>query len=101
MLTTSFSDDYWNKIQKIVRSEVDEIASQLNDRRRDNLLLTFAETAKFLRISKPTLHKYVKNGIITSHRIEKRVLFFESDVLSSIKERKVAHNLKKYVKSAA
>ena len=47
-------------------------------------LLTRKETALKLNVTLPTLTKYVKQGKIKSHRIGRRVLFKESDIINSI-----------------
>jgi excisionase family DNA binding protein len=46
------------------------------------------ETAEQLNITLPTLNKYVKNGIIKSHRIGNRVLFKVLDIENALTNRK-------------
>jgi excisionase family DNA binding protein len=46
------------------------------------------ETAFLLSITLPTLSKYVKNGIINSHRIGNRVLFKVLDIENALTNRK-------------
>lgn len=47
-------------------------------------LLTRKETAMKLSVTLPTLNKYVKQGKIKCHRIGRRVLFKETDIINSI-----------------
>ena len=49
-------------------------------------LLTRKDTAKFLRISLPTLHDWTKNGIVKAHRIGNRVLYKQDEVTQALNE---------------
>lgn len=53
---------------------------------KDNvILLTRKEVAKMLGISLPTLHSWVKNGILVSYHIGSKVRFKKDEVLQSLK----------------
>jgi excisionase family DNA binding protein len=45
------------------------------------------ETAELLQVTLPTLHKYVRDGIIMCHRIGNRVLFKAEDIDQAIVQR--------------
>lgn len=47
-------------------------------------LLTRKQTSHRLSVTLPTLNKYVKQGKIKCHRIGRRVLFKETDIINSI-----------------
>lgn len=64
--------DLENLFEKIL----DDRLRKLEPRSKsDTVLLTRAETAKFLRISLPTLNEWTKEGIVIGHRIGNRVLY--------------------------
>ena len=46
--------------------------------------LSRKETAKFLKISLPTLHDWTKSGIIPGYRIGNRVLFKKGEIINSM-----------------
>ncbi len=48
------------------------------------VLLTRNEVAKMLEISLPTLHNWVKTGILTAYRIGNKVRFKQDEVLNSL-----------------
>ncbi|HYF02387.1 MAG TPA: helix-turn-helix domain-containing protein [Patescibacteria group bacterium] len=50
----------------------------------DTSLLSRQEASRLLKISLVTLYNKVKKGIIPCHRIGRRVLFKESEVLASL-----------------
>lgn len=47
-------------------------------------LHTRLQTANLLSVTLPTLNKYVREGKIKCHRIGRRVLFKETDIINSI-----------------
>ncbi|MEW2921269.1 helix-turn-helix domain-containing protein [Muricauda sp. ANG21] len=46
----------------------------------DSDMFSRKETAKFLRISLPTLHDWTKEGLIRAYRIGNRVLYKKADI---------------------
>ncbi|MCW3071117.1 MAG: DNA-binding protein [Bacteroidetes bacterium] len=63
-------------------SEVKQLTQRLKD--ATERLLTRKEVAALLKVSLPTLRQYVKDGLIQSHRIGRRVLFKANDVESAL-----------------
>jgi excisionase family DNA binding protein len=59
------------------------------DNPKQNLLelLTRREAADFFRISLPTLHKWVNEGLIRSYELGGRVYFKRDELISSLKRR--------------
>jgi excisionase family DNA binding protein len=53
----------------------------------DNELLSVKELCQFLKISKPTLFKKMKDGTIPYTRIGRRILFKRNEVINSLKRR--------------
>lgn len=47
---------------------------------------TREEVTKIFKLSLPTIDRYVKLGLIKSHRIGNRVLFSEDDIQEALKE---------------
>ncbi len=50
----------------------------------ETVLLTRKEVAKMLEISLPTLHNWVKSGVLTAYRIGNKVRFKQDEVLNSL-----------------
>jgi len=48
-------------------------------------LLTKKETAKMLRVTEKTVDDYRRRGLLQANKVGRKVLFFESKVLESIK----------------
>jgi excisionase family DNA binding protein len=44
------------------------------------------EACKTLQISLPTLHKYIRLGIVKGHRVGNRVLITEEDINNALKD---------------
>ena len=53
----------------------------------DTQYLTRGEVSKQLQISLPTLHNYVKQGLLKSYRIGGKVRFKENEIEQSLTER--------------
>lgn len=64
--------DLENLFEKILDDRLQKLEP---NSKSDTVLLTRAETAKFLRISLPTLNEWTKEGIVIGHRIGNRVLY--------------------------
>lgn len=80
-------EELQERIQQIVRKEVQQIADTL-PAPADNLepeFITRKETATILGISLPTLNEWTKSGIVPAHRIGTRVRYIKSDVFASLK----------------
>ncbi len=52
---------------------------------KDDDLITIEQAAKLLHISRPTLHKWKKQGTIQQYRLCGRVYFRRSEILNSLK----------------
>ena len=80
------ADEMWEKIRLVVRSE-------LQNMHTDNKaveppaagftqqpLYKADEVCKLLRISRQTLHQWVKGGIIKAYKVKSRVFFLPADI---------------------
>lgn len=78
-----------------IRSVVkDELKEALQTHRREiekkDRLMTRQDTADYLGVTLPTIHKYINEGILTAHKIGGRTLFKKNEVdnaLFQIKKR--------------
>lgn len=77
-----------SELKDIIRETICEELSKINAEKNasDTEFIDRVTTAKLLRISLPTLTKYVKKGLIPAHRIGTRILFKESEVKDSLKQ---------------
>ena len=80
-----------NLLRKIIREEIN-----LAFRQREHIESTFKtqeefitvdEACKLLRMSKPTLYKSMREGLIKSNKIGNRVLFHRDELINTIKNR--------------
>lgn len=78
----------WAEVEKIIEEKFEKFFSRFNDRVKnqdsDNKLLTRKETAKYLRISLPTLNELTKSGAIPAYRIGGKVLYEKSKLIPSL-----------------
>jgi excisionase family DNA binding protein len=51
----------------------------------DKIFLTFIEAAQFLRLSKPTVERFVAEGKIPSYKVGKRRLFDRDELIEWVK----------------
>lgn len=76
-------------IQKIVANVVENLKPDEPVKEREETLFTTKEACEFLRCSKPTLHRWKKEGLIPFVRIGVNIRYRESD-LKKIVEKKGA-----------
>lgn len=71
-----------NDIKKIVNDIVNELKKNEKpiEEKPEERLLTTDETCKFLRCSKPTLHRWKRDGLIPFVRIGTNIRYKESDL---------------------
>jgi excisionase family DNA binding protein len=71
-------EEFFQRIEQIVEAQVQgKLPFQPV---ADISYLTIAETAKLLRVSKPTINQWIKDGFLQSHKIGNRVLFKRDEV---------------------
>lgn len=77
-----------------IRKEIESIFADnlehfIVKEKKELILMSRKETAKYLCISLPTLHDWTKNGIIKAHRIGNRVLYKLNDIHQALEEVKI------------
>jgi excisionase family DNA binding protein len=77
-----------NEITTAVLSGVREIIKSKEQSTEDKENWTIDETADYLKVSKVTIHSYVRQGILKKYKIGAKTLFKKSEVLASIKAQK-------------
>lgn len=89
-LMNAFFDELKSIVASVVREELSNVALTFNrnhDSNTDDELLTTVQVCLLLKISKVTLHSYIKKGKIPRKRIGKRNLFSKREVLKVLNEK--------------
>jgi excisionase family DNA binding protein len=78
-----------NDIQRIVTRVVAELKKGEIPiiEEQEEKLLTTNEACEFLRISKPTLHRWKKEGIVPHVRFGSNIRYKESDLMNLLKNK--------------
>lgn len=48
-------------------------------------IMNIDEVCEVLGVTKPTVHKYIKEGIVPSYKINRKLMFLKSEILQVIK----------------
>lgn len=83
MLNTFELSDIKKVVEEVLKNQLASLAPQTE---KKVTLLTRKDTAKFLRVSLPTLHDWTKTGIVKAHRIGNRILYKLDEVTLSLQE---------------
>lgn len=75
---TDFETAFEEALDKAIKRAIKEFAHP--PKASDPDMFSRKETAKFLRISLPTLHDWTKEGLIRAYRIGNRVLYKKVDI---------------------
>ncbi|MFC2125549.1 helix-turn-helix domain-containing protein [Bacteroidota bacterium] len=79
-------DDLRQMIGEIVEYQVDSTFKQYKEMLvPEDKMMTIQETARFLDVSKVTLHNWKKNGKLPYLRLGKRVFFSQKEILEAMK----------------
>jgi hypothetical protein len=73
-------EEFSETLRQVVREEL----SALQPKQPTSNYLTRIEVSKLLKISLPTLNEYTRKGLIRGSRIGSRILYLESDIISSV-----------------
>ncbi|MDR3596536.1 helix-turn-helix domain-containing protein [Clostridium sp.] len=85
-------DEFEQILKDIIRKEFDSIlGSKKETTTEDDDLISFNEALRLLKISRPTLFKHMKNGIIPYRKVGRRLLFPKQTIL-----KKIIQNKKEY-----
>jgi excisionase family DNA binding protein len=78
-------DELEQILTEIIRKEIKNISvSKMEILHEDDDLITFNEALRLLKISRPTLFKHMKNGIVPFRRVGRRLLFPKQTILKKI-----------------
>ena len=82
-------DEFEEILRDIIRKEFENIlVAKKETHTEDDDLITFNEALRLLKISRPTLFKHMKNGIIPYRRVGRRLLFPKQTILKTINQNK-------------
>ena len=73
-------------ISEQVKKDIQEFSSKLNilDREKGKPHLTHKQTCEFFGIGKTCLYKWVKDGLLTSYKVEGKVYFSKAECIQLI-----------------
>jgi excisionase family DNA binding protein len=71
--------------REIIRSEIQKINLNIQTAPVQDDLLGIDQVKDYLKVSKVTIHKWKKRGLIKSHRIGRRIYFKKSELNESMK----------------
>lgn len=73
-------------------NEIDELIKKnlaaLNFAPPDNSLMTRKEVAEYFSVSLPTIHSWIKTGLLKSYRIGNTIKFKKGEVIAALKPRR-------------
>ncbi|HZW40426.1 MAG TPA: helix-turn-helix domain-containing protein [Ignavibacteriaceae bacterium] len=82
-------DDLEQILSEIIRKEMSSVLqAQSRSNTEDEDFISFNETLRLLKISRPTLFKHMKNGIVPYRKIGRRLLFPKQVILKSLESKK-------------
>ena len=77
--------EYEARQKKLIKDSLKDILDEIvNKPTKKQRLLSRKEVADLLHISLPTLHSLTKSGVIKASRINRRVLYDETEVLNAL-----------------
>ena len=84
------AEELWAKFREIIQSELQKlIKKEILDLQTPGLvekpLLKSAEVCEIFRISRQTLHAWVREGILKSYKIKSRTFFLTNDITNLVK----------------
>ena len=92
LLTSITLDELLDKITERINIALSIKASEKKDTPTQEELLTIADLERLFNVSKVTIHKWKKKGLIPFYKMNRKVYFKRSEVIDSMshKKRKLA-----------
>jgi len=78
------------KFEPLFKGWIKEVLASEKSEEPTNVFYSRYDISKLLRISLPTLSRYISLGIITGHRVGNRILFSQDDIDKALREIKKA-----------
>ncbi|MEO2059401.1 MAG: helix-turn-helix domain-containing protein [Mesonia sp.] len=85
-LDLEFSQDYWEKMQSIVNTAVEQKLRSIQRQSQTRGTITTQEAAKILNVADITIHNYIKKGILPAKKVGRKYIIKESDVQKALSE---------------
>lgn len=73
-------------VQRAVETGIENLLNKWESSCEQIQLISRYDASKLLKVSLPTLTKYVKQGRIPAHRIGNRILFKKNEIIESLIE---------------
>ena len=86
ILTTIGLEQFQEIIRKIVRKEI--VNTSPHPSPAEEKLISIKEVAKIFNVSKVTLHKWKKKGLIPFYRVSSRIYFKKSELIEALQSNK-------------
>jgi excisionase family DNA binding protein len=84
-------DEFEQILKDIIHKELENIlVTRKESPVEDDDLITFNEALRLLKISRPTLFKHMKNGIIPYRKVGRRLLFPKQTILKKINKERIS-----------
>ncbi len=88
ILTEQTKESLVNEITESVLAGMVQLLEKREQTIEDKENWTISETADYLKVSKVTIHSYVRQGLLKKHKLGSKTLFKKSEVMASIKTQK-------------
>jgi excisionase family DNA binding protein len=89
ILITLNEGDLESIIRNAIEDTLSKVAPKPEPKPDNNTLLTIPEVCTLLKVSKPTIHTWKREGRLPFHRIGAKVYFKEKEVIEAMKGVKV------------
>ena len=84
-----------DELRQVINEEVSTVLDQRTIEKPDNetdKLLSIDEVSDLLKVSKVTIHKWKRKGILPYCRMGRRIYFKESEIFNSLKHKTKNHD---------
>ena len=88
LLTSITLDELLDKITERIHIALSIKASEKKDTPTPEALLTIADLERLFNVSKVTIHKWKKRGLLPFYKMNRKVYFKRSEVMDSMRHKK-------------
>lgn len=88
IFTTLTAEELAQTIKDSVKDVLDQNLTLTSKKEPDEDLLTIEDVQKIFHVSKVTIHKWKKLGLLPFYKVNRKLYFKKSEVLNSLQEKK-------------
>ena len=81
-----FDQNYWDKMQQIVNTAVENKISALKSKSETGGTITVQEAAKYFNVAEITVHDYIRKVKLPAKKIGRKYIIEEADVRKALSE---------------